>query len=68
MPQLLVRGKPVTVSADRVKPAYIFNETDFRNTVCNPAVNAISAIAPPTTQLLKLRSNRHVRIPARFNT
>jgi hypothetical protein len=26
--QLLVRGKAVTVSADRVKPAYVLNETD----------------------------------------
>jgi hypothetical protein len=26
--QLLVRGKPVTVSADRVKPAYVLNEAD----------------------------------------
>jgi hypothetical protein len=45
-----VRGKPVTVSADRVKPAYIFKEADFRNTVCNLAVKATPAIAPPATQ------------------
>jgi hypothetical protein len=27
--QLLVRGKPLTVSTNRIKPAYIFNETDI---------------------------------------
>jgi hypothetical protein len=47
--QLLVRGKPLTVSTDRVKPVYIFNEADFRNIVCNPAVKATPAIAPPST-------------------
>jgi cleavage and polyadenylation specificity factor subunit 1 len=36
--QLIVRGKPVTVSTDRVNPAYIFNEVDFRNTVCSHAM------------------------------
>jgi hypothetical protein len=30
--QLLVSGKPVTVSADRVQPAYILNEADCRHT------------------------------------
>jgi hypothetical protein len=30
---LLVSGKPITVSTDRVKLAFIFNVADFRNTV-----------------------------------
>jgi hypothetical protein len=36
------------MSTDRVKLAYVFNEADFRNTVCNPAVKATPAIAPLT--------------------
>jgi hypothetical protein len=47
--QILVRGKPLTVSTDRVKPAYIFNEADFRNTVYNPALTATPPIPPPST-------------------
>jgi cleavage and polyadenylation specificity factor subunit 1 len=34
--QLLVRGKPTTVSTDRVKPAYILTEADYRNNIHNP--------------------------------
>jgi hypothetical protein len=37
----------VNVTTDGVKPAYILNEADFRNTVCNPAVKATPAITPP---------------------
>jgi hypothetical protein len=48
-----VRGKPLTVSADRVKPAYIFNEADFRNTVYNPALTAMPPI-PPTHQNMEV--------------
>jgi hypothetical protein len=45
--QLFVRGKPVTVSVDRVKPASILNEADCRNTTskANPAT------VPPTAPL-----------------
>jgi hypothetical protein len=65
--KLLVRGKPVTVSADRVKPAYVLNEDDCGNTIFNPLASATPAIAiPPATQTT--RSGRHVRFPARFNT
>jgi cleavage and polyadenylation specificity factor subunit 1 len=38
--QLLVRGKPVTVSADRVKPAYVLNEADCGSTIFNPVASA----------------------------
>jgi hypothetical protein len=44
--QILVRGKPITVSADRVKQAYILNGTNF-----NPPATATSAIALPATAL-----------------
>jgi hypothetical protein len=47
--QLLVRGKPVTVSADRVKPAYILNEADCRNTTSN----GNPATVPPSAMLYR---------------
>jgi cleavage and polyadenylation specificity factor subunit 1 len=43
--KLLVRGRPVTVSADRVKPAYILSGTDCRNNSFSPPVDW----APDTT-------------------
>jgi hypothetical protein len=69
--QLLVRGRPITVSTDTVKPAYILNGTDRRNTTFNPAVDATLAVAPPamppspTTQ--DTHSNHHVHFPTVFN-
>jgi hypothetical protein len=39
-----MRCKPVTVSTDIVNAAYLFNEADCGNTVCNPAANGTSAI------------------------
>jgi hypothetical protein len=50
--QLLVRGRPVTVSVDRVKPAYMLNEMDSGTTTTttfHPMVDATSAVAPPAT-------------------
>jgi hypothetical protein len=59
--KLLVRGRPVTVSADRVKPAYSLNRTDGRDNFnppaaatdgrdnSNPPVPATPAPAPPAT-------------------
>jgi hypothetical protein len=35
-----MRGKFITVSADRVKPAYIFNEDDCGTTTFTPATTA----------------------------
>jgi hypothetical protein len=65
--QLLVRGNPVTLSADRVKPDYVLNEYDCGSTVFNPLTSATPAIAlPPATQTT--HSGRRVRFPARFNT
>jgi hypothetical protein len=65
--QLLVREKPVTVSADRVKPAYVLNEADCGSTIFNPVGSATPDTAPPPdTQTT--RSGSRVRFPARFNT
>jgi hypothetical protein len=47
--RLLVRGKTITVSADRVKPAYIFNEADLPAYDSIPAATPTPPIAPPAT-------------------
>ena len=44
--QLLARGRHVTVSTDRVKPDYILQETDSRNTI-NPPAAATPTVGPP---------------------
>jgi hypothetical protein len=47
--QLLMHGRPVTVSTNRVKLAYILNGTDHRNNSFNLPVNVTPAVAPPAT-------------------
>jgi hypothetical protein len=46
--QLLVRGRPLTASTDRVKPAYVLNGTDHRNTTFNPGSSTITRHASYT--------------------
>jgi hypothetical protein len=65
--KLLVLGKTVTVSTDRVKPAYILKEADCRNTPSN-GYPASTVPLPPPTPTQTTRSCRHVRFPVRFNT
>jgi cleavage and polyadenylation specificity factor subunit 1 len=67
---LLIRGRPVTMSADRVKPAYILHETNRGNNTNAPApVN--HAIAPPGSppqpSTKTTHSCRHIHFPPRFN-
>jgi hypothetical protein len=71
--KLRVRGKPITVSADRVKPAYIFNEDDSGHTTSKPAASATPTTTPsdiptPLTTTKTTRSGRHVHFPVRFIT
>jgi hypothetical protein len=66
---------PVTVSADRVKPAYILNGTDRRNNSFNTPVDSNPTVALPATPPLPAtrttrttRSGRLNHFPARFNS
>jgi hypothetical protein len=45
--QLLMCGRPVTLSTDDVKLAYMRNKSDHGKTTFNPAVNATPAAEPP---------------------
>jgi hypothetical protein len=65
--KLLVRGKPVIVSTDRIKPAYVLNKADCRNTPSN-GYPASTVPLPPLTPTQTTCSGRHVRFPVRFNT
>jgi hypothetical protein len=47
----LLCGKPVTVSTDRVKRAYLLNKTDCGSTIFNLSASVTPAIAPPATPL-----------------
>jgi hypothetical protein len=68
--QLLVCGRPITVSADRVKPAYICNGMDCGNNF-NPPAAATPAITPPATlsqpSTKTTCSGSHIHFPSRFN-
>jgi cleavage and polyadenylation specificity factor subunit 1 len=69
--QLSVRGRSVTVSADRVKPAYTVNETERGISTAKSQLSPVPLAAstpdpPPTTRTT--RAGRRVRLPARFNT
>jgi cleavage and polyadenylation specificity factor subunit 1 len=76
--QLLVRGKPVTVSADRVKPAYMLDESGHGSPTSNspahttppptPAPTPVPTPLRPPTATQTTRSGRHVHFPARFIT
>jgi cleavage and polyadenylation specificity factor subunit 1 len=65
--QILVRDRPITVSTDRVKPAYMLNETGNGTATMtfNPAPDATPATAPhaepPAPVAGTTRSRRHVR-------
>jgi hypothetical protein len=69
--QLIVCGRPVTISTNRIKSAYILNGTDRGNTTFNPAIDATPAVAPPATppspSAQTALSGRHIHFPARFN-
>ena len=66
---IVVRGRHVTVSADRVKPAYILERTQH-GTGSPPAQPRIAPAKPlaPTQPPRTTRSGRTVRFPARFTT
>ena len=59
--QLSVRGKPVTVSADRVKPAYTINEAEEGITT---AKSQLTPATPSPDPLTTTRAGRRIRLPA----
>jgi hypothetical protein len=67
---LLVCGRPVTLSANKVKPAYILNRTDRGSNFNSPAT-ATPAIAPPATppqtSIRTTRSGCQIHFPSHFN-
>jgi cleavage and polyadenylation specificity factor subunit 1 len=68
--QLLVRGKPVSVSTDRVKLAYILNGTDRGNNF-NPPAATTAAAAPPATPPQPFprttHPGSHIHVPVSLN-
>jgi cleavage and polyadenylation specificity factor subunit 1 len=67
--ELLVRCKPFTVSADRVKPAYLLDEPGHGSSTSNsPANTTPAATPPPPTATQSTRFGRHIRFPARLTT
>jgi hypothetical protein len=68
--KLLVRGKPVTVSTDKVKPAYILNEADCRNTTSNGYPATVPPVAkplPPPSATQTTRSGNYAGFPPHFS-
>jgi hypothetical protein len=61
-PDVISVGKPITVSADRVKPAYIFNEDDCGSTSLKPATTA----SPPV--ICRLAPGRFAIAKAEFDS
>jgi hypothetical protein len=68
MLQLLIWGRPITMSADRIMPAYILHQNNRANT--NSPAPATSAIAPLATPLQPstkpMCSGHHIHFPSRF--
>jgi len=63
-----MNGRHVTVSPDRVKPAYMMETDDRTVTTWAPpeqTTQPAPKLSPPAT--LTTRSGRRVRFPARYN-
>jgi hypothetical protein len=67
--RIAINGRPVTVSTDRVKPAYIMAETDDRTVTTRAPPEQTTQPAPkPKPPAMQITcSGRRVRFPARFN-
>jgi hypothetical protein len=67
--RIAINGLPVTVSTDRVRPAYIMVQPDGRTMAARAIAEQTTQPAPqpspPATQTT--RSGRRVRFPAQFN-
>jgi cleavage and polyadenylation specificity factor subunit 1 len=68
--QLLMRGRPVTASTDKVKSAYILIGTDCGSNFNLPAATTPAAAPPATPPLPSPRTTRsglHIHLPACLN-
>jgi cleavage and polyadenylation specificity factor subunit 1 len=68
--QLLVRRRPITVSTDRVKPAYTLNGTNREMNFTPPATITLAAAQPATPQQPPTKtthSGHHIYFPACLN-
>ena len=70
--RIIINGRPVMVSTDRVKPAYIMVETDGRTVTAwappeQTSQPAPQPSAPSLPAVLTTRSGRRIRLPAQFN-
>jgi hypothetical protein len=68
--KIVMRGRQMTVSADRVKPAYLLEENHHDTGNPSNQPSSIPAIpdATPTLHPRTTRSGRTVRLPVRFST
>jgi hypothetical protein len=67
--QLLVRGRPVTMSTDRVKMAYTLNGTNGKTNFTPPATITPTIPPPATPQQPPTKTTRsgcHIHFPAHF--
>jgi hypothetical protein len=70
--RIAIHGRPVTVSTDRVKPAFIMAETDSRTANVQAPPEQVTKTAPQSSKqdpaaTQTTRCCRLVRFPARFN-
>jgi cleavage and polyadenylation specificity factor subunit 1 len=69
--KIIIRNKTVTVSADRIKPAYMIPESDHGNynyssPSSQPSQSTSDSSFPRPPSSRTTRSGRHVRFPTRF--
>jgi hypothetical protein len=61
--QLLVRGRPITVSAERAKPAYILSGNDYRKNSFSPPSDSSPGATQPALPPRPLPANPTPAIP-----
>jgi hypothetical protein len=66
--RIAINGRPVTVSTDRVKPAFIMAETDSRTATAQAPPEQATQTAPQDPAATQTTSSgRRIRFLVRFN-